>query len=208
MATPFIIGIAGPSGAGKTTLAEHIVAHYPAVTHIKLDGFFKTLEEFPMYGRWRNREVPENLYWDDFYEALRSLKNGRATEFPVYSKKADSRIGKQIINPSEIILVEGYLLYFDPRVRNLIDHRMFMHVSVENQYRRKKGRWPEMEDEYFFEVVVPVFNMHGAPGARHAHTHLNGDTTEAELVAEFKKYLATMPQLSPTIKNSYSKTYV
>ena len=183
---PLLIGLAGPSGAGKTTLAKHIAQKYPQVTHIRRDGFYKTLEEFPLFGKWINREAPENLKWDKFYRALVSLRAGQPTEFPVYEKKLDRCVGSELVAPSPIVIAEGYLLYHDPRIRELFDVKLFLHVSVDAQYQRKKSRWPEMDDDYFYQVVVPMFEMHGSHGARHAQDIFNGDVSEEEIIVQFE----------------------
>lgn len=188
MPTPIFLGIAGPSGAGKTTLARHLCSRHPQITHVKLDAFFKNVSEFPYYRHWLNREVPDNLYWDEFYSALRQLRAGQPANFPIYDREKGVRAGYEQITPSAIVLVEGYLLFFDPRIRDLFDVRLYLNVSTQEQYRRKKIRWPEMDDDYFFEVVVPTFEMHGKHGARHAHALINGDQGEPEVVAEAESY--------------------
>ncbi len=187
MNRPLFIGLAGPSGAGKTTLVRSITDRYPHITHIRLDGFFKAYETFPSYGRWINRETPENIEWDAFFDALGKLRAGKPTTFPVYDKKTGIQTGTELITPGPVVFVEGYLLYHDPRIRNLFDTKLYLHVSVEEQYARKKSRWPEMDDDYFYEVVVPMFDMHGSHGARFAETILNGDLSELEVLAELER---------------------
>lgn len=186
MQQPLFIGLAGPSGAGKTTLVRHITNRYPHVTHIRLDGFFKAYETFPQFGKWVNRETPENIEWDNFFAALLSLRSGKPTIFPVYEKKTGVQCGSELITPGPVVFVEGYLLYHDPRIRNLFDTKLYLHVSVEEQYARKKSRWPEMDDAYFYEVVVPMFEMHGSHGARFADAILNGDAAEHEVTQELE----------------------
>lgn len=184
---PVFIGLAGPSGAGKTTLVRHITENYPHITHIRLDGFFKAYETFPMLGEFVNRETPENINWDDFYNALNSLRAGEPTTFPLYEKKTGIQCGTELITPGPIVFVEGYLLYHDPRISDLLDAKLYLHVSPEEQYRRKKSRWPEMDDNYFHHVVIPVFEQYGSQGAHVADAVINGDAPEAEVIAELEK---------------------
>jgi len=184
---PVFIGLAGPSGAGKTTLVRHITTNYPTITHIRLDGFFKAFETFPMHGEFVNRETPENIKWDEFHAALQSLRAGLPTEFPLYEKKSGVQCGTELITPSPIVFVEGFLLYHDPRISELLDAKFYLHVSPEEQYRRKKARWPEMDDTYFYQVVVPVFVQYGSRGADVADAVINGDAPEADVIAELEK---------------------
>jgi uridine kinase len=184
---PVFIGLAGPSGAGKTTLVRHITENYPHITHIRLDGFFKPYETFPMHGDFVNRETPENIYWDDFYAALSTLRAGEPTIFPLYEKKTGVQCGTELITPGPVVFVEGYLLYHDPRISNLLDAKLYLHVSPDEQYRRKKARWPEMDDAYFYQVVVPMFEQYGSRGAHIADTIINGDAPANDVIAELEK---------------------
>lgn len=183
---PLFIGLAGPSGAGKTTLVEHLMVAYPELTHVRMDGYFKDISEFPRSGPHINREAPENLYWDELYAALSALRRGDSALVRTYNRVADTPSGVVPITPSPIIFVEGYLLFYDARIRELFDVRLFLDVSVAQQYVRKKQRWPDMDAVYFYDVVVPMFERFGRNGARHAHHILNGDSAPHELVAAFE----------------------
>lgn len=206
MSKPFLIGLAGPSGAGKTTLAKHLHEQFPHITHIRLDGFYKNFSDFPQYKQWVNREAPENLHWDEIYDAIKNLAAGADVTVPLYDRPNGVRSGFEKISPTEIILVEGFLLFFDPRIRDFFDMRVFLHVSLETQYARKKSRWPEMDDNYFHEVVVPMFEIHGREGMRHAHLTLNGENEEAVVVQEFHNNLVGL--LSQTRANESHEQWV
>ena len=184
---PVFIGLAGPSGAGKTTLVRHITTSFPHITHIRLDGFFKAFETFPMHDNFVNREAPENINWDEFYIALQSLHAGQPTVFPLYEKKTGVQCGTELITPGPVVFVEGYLLYHDPRISDLLDTKLYLHVSINEQYRRKKARWPEMDDAYFYQVVVPMYEKFGSRGAQIADTIINGDASEDDVIAELEK---------------------
>lgn len=184
---PVFIGLAGPSGAGKTTLVRHITENYPHITHIRLDGFFKAFDTFPLFGEFVNRETPENINWNEFYDALKSLRAGNPTTLPIYEKKTGVQCGTECITPGPVVFVEGYLLYHDPRISDLLDVKLYLHVSPEEQYRRKKSRWPEMDDAYFHQVVVPMFERYGSHGALVADAIINGDAPEKDVIAELEK---------------------
>lgn len=199
---PVFIGLAGPSGAGKTTLVRHITKNHPHITHIRLDGFFKAFETFPLHGDFVNRETPENINWNEFYEALCSLRAGKPTIFPLYEKKTGIQCGTERIIPGPVVFVEGYLLYHDPRICNLLDAKLYLHVSPEEQYRRKKTRWPEMDDAYFFHVVIPMFERYGSRGAQVADIVINGNAPEKDVISELEKTSVFQRFLSTNISNS------
>lgn len=181
---PYFIGIAGPSGGGKSTLAANIVAKYPGATHFKLDDFFKPIEDFPRYQQWPNREVPENLYWQDFERALRSLKNNETVTVPSYSMAADRPIGTHEVIPTPIIIVEGYLLFLYPHLNELFDLRLYLDVPVNTQLERRLKRQPDMDIDYFQAVTVTVFKQFGEPTKNFVHKVIDGRKSEADLCAE------------------------
>lgn len=184
---PRFIGLAGPSGAGKTTIVELLTHTHPdGLTHVRMDGYFKDIAEFPLLGLHINREAPENLYWDELYDALCELRRGQPAHVRTYDRAADTPAGTVYITPSSTVFVEGYLLFFDARIRELFDVRLFLDVAIEEQYRRKKQRWPAMSDDYFYDVVVPMFEQHGRAGMNHAHHVLDGNQSPEQIIQNFQ----------------------
>lgn len=172
---PLIIGLAGPSGAGKSTLCAAIAAARDDVGHFRLDDFFKDATEFPRYKQWLNRELPSNLKLDDFVGALRRLRDGYAVEVPEYSMHADRAVGTKRVEPKQIILVEGYLVFHDPRTRPLFDLRLFLDVETDVQLARRTARGIPFDKEYFYEVVVPTFERYGRNAQYDAHVVIDGN---------------------------------
>ncbi|MBI4835659.1 MAG: hypothetical protein HY817_00190 [Candidatus Abawacabacteria bacterium] len=182
--SPYLVGIAGPSGAGKSTVAQNIVKCCPQVTHFKLDNFFKSLIEFPRYKEWPNREVPENLLWQEFFTALKALKNNQSVIVPTYSMAADAPIGTHEVKPTPIILVEGYLLFLYEHISDLFDFRLFLDVPVNTQLERRLMRQPNMDIDYFQEVTVSVFKQYGEPTKNIVHKVIDGRKDEEALCSE------------------------
>ncbi|MBI1908493.1 hypothetical protein HYS28_03730 [Candidatus Uhrbacteria bacterium] len=172
---PLLIGLAGPSGAGKSTLCAAIAADRGDVGHFRLDDFFKDATEFPRYKHWLNRELPSNLKFDQFITALTQLRAGYPVEVPEYSMHADRAVGTKRVEPKQVILVEGYLLFHDPRARPLFDLRLFLDVTTEVQIARRLGRGIPFDAAYFYEVVVPTFEQYGRDAQYDAHIVIDGN---------------------------------
>lgn len=183
---PVFVGLAGPSGAGKSTLCAAIAGKMPGVLHFKLDDFFKDATDFPMHGKWLNRELPTNLKIDEFRQALLGLRDGRTVVVPDYSMKDDRQIGTKRIVPQPIVLVEGYLLFFDDAINGLFDVRVFIDVDWEVQRARRKERGITFDElGYFDEVVVPMFERYGRPAMDDAHYIMDGNKEKSEVEREF-----------------------
>jgi uridine kinase len=189
---PRMIGLAGPSGAGKSTLAERAGREFGWEV-VKLDMFFRDVVEFPMMGRWRNWEAPQNLKFDELEWVLSELRAGRAVEAPVYSKTQGRRVGMRWVWPTSVVLVEGFLLFSEQRVAQYFDLKLCAKVEMDEQRRRRLARGG-FDPGYFDEVVRPSYAMYGAAaeGGCDKVIDLNG-TPEAdwgEFRAVVRSYLA------------------
>lgn len=189
MQVPYFIGIGGPSGAGKSTLAQNIQKKMSGVTHLKLDNFFKPIEAFPRFKEWPNREVPENLEWEAFFVALQQLKKNQAVTVPTYSMADDRPVGTHEVQPTSIILVEGYLLFLYPYINELFDLKLYLDVPVNTQLERRLKRNPAMDIDYFQEVTVSVFKQYGEPTKELVHKVIDGRKDEDELAEDVVEYL-------------------
>jgi uridine kinase len=121
-----MIGLAGPSGSGKSTIARRAERELGSTIElVKLDKFYKDATQFPKLGTWRNWEVSEDILWDELYHVLTELKAGRAVEVPLYSKLEGRRTGKRVAEPANLILVEGFLLFYEQRIRDLFELKIY-----------------------------------------------------------------------------------
>lgn len=186
---PLLIGLAGPSGSGKSTLMERAQRELGDVELIKLDKFYKDSRDCPPVGRWLNWETPESLHWDELVRVLQELKAGRPVKMPEYSKPLSQRTGSRIAKPAPVILVEGFLLFADARVRELLDRCFYLDVPWEVQVQRRLARQPDVDQEYMRKVVRPMFERYGRAAARHAEAVLDGSRTEAEVWEDFRSRL-------------------
>ncbi len=182
---PVLIGLAGSSASGKSTLAERAQSEFGAEL-IKLDKFFKDAHEFPMHGPWRNWELPENLKWDELYQVLLELKAGHVVRVPEYSKPMGRQTGTRIARPTDIVLVEGFLLFHDGRSRDLFDHKLYLRVAPEAQLARRLARQPGTDRRYFEAVVRPAFDRYGAAAEQVADVVLDGNRPAEAVWREFR----------------------
>lgn len=154
--TPFLIGLSGLSGAGKTTVAEHL-ERQGGVKRFRFDAYYKDEDQCPKIGEVlshspteANRphwDLPESLHLDEAYEALCELKKGNDIWLPLYSRKENKRVGQTIYQPYPIIFAEGLMLFSDERIRELFDLCLWLEVSEEEALRRRLLRQPDYDVE-------------------------------------------------------------
>lgn len=185
-----LIGVAGPSGAGKSTVAKLIEAENQNVLRINLDNYFNDVDGFPKVNGLPNWDLPNNLNYELLLENLKDLKEGKSTKIPLFDKVTFERTYK-VIEPKEIALVEGFLLYFDKKVTNLFDKKIYIDVSDQTQLTRRARRETPERIRYIQEVVVPNYKVFGLPTRKCADVVLSGEKTTEELKVEILGYIFT-----------------
>jgi len=188
--TPYLIGVAGPSCSGKSTLCESVAEKYKEVAHLKLDDFFKNTEEFPMFSKWRNWELPGNLKLEELHAALVKLKNGKEATVPVYAKRIGKYIGNRTVKPNKILIVEGFLLFYPKKIRELFDLKLFLDVPEKVQLSRRIRRQSDFDVEYFYKVTTPMYKKYGGDAVKHADYVIDANRTPDNVKEEFERILA------------------
>jgi uridine kinase len=151
---PFLVGIAGGSGSGKTTLAHTLRASLgpERVAIIAHDAYYRDRGDVDVHAReLLNYDVPEAFDAGRFVADLRRLRDGLAVDPPSYCFVTHRRVGTgPRIEPHEIVLVEGILLFHDPDVRAALDLRIFLDAPGRVRLARRlardtgeRGRTPE-----------------------------------------------------------------
>ena len=129
-----IIGIAGGTGSGKTTVVRKIMEHLPAgeVGVISQDNYYKDSSHVPMEDRQKiNFDEPAAFDWDLLLAHLNDLKEGRAIDMPTYDYITSSRQKETIhMGPHDVVVLEGILVMSDERVRNLMDIKVFVDADA------------------------------------------------------------------------------
>lgn len=125
-----IIGIAGGTGSGKTTVVRKIVESLPkdSVAVIPQDSYYNDQSDMPLEERKKtNFDHPDAFDWTLFGQQIAELRHGRAIEQPTYSYLVCTRLPETIhVEPKEVIIVEGIMSLYDKGLRDLMDLKVFV----------------------------------------------------------------------------------
>ncbi|KAF2009942.1 uridine kinase [Aaosphaeria arxii CBS 175.79] len=171
-----IIGVAGSSGSGKTSLALAMVAslNLPWVVILSMDSFYKPLNPEQSAAAFRNEfdfDSPEAIDFDVLVDRLRDLKQGKVAEVPVYSFEKHARLEHTTtIYSPHVLILEGIFALHDPRVLELLDLKIFAEADADLCLSRRlvrdvKERGREIEGciKQWFGFVKPNFYKYVAP---------------------------------------------
>lgn len=169
--SPIIVGIAGPSGAGKTTVADLLRQQYPArIEHVRQDYFLKSPRTFPKVFGMKNWELPGNVHFARLVRTLKHLKQGKDQEVVIV--RGIAGYARHIVGfrSKLIILVEGSLLYTYPKLREIIDVKIFYELPEQLIHVRRQKRYKELFDvkEYDRLIAIPAYRKFGKKQTRYA----------------------------------------
>ena len=174
-----IIGIAGGTGSGKTTVVRKIIESLPKdkVAVIPQDCYDKDNHHIPLETRLKmNYDEPDSIEWTLLVQHLKELKSGRSVNVPTYEFVTCSRLSetKEVL-PSEVIVVEGILVLCDPELRELMDVKVFVDTDADERLIRvinrdcvERGRTPKMVIDRYQETLKPMHELHIEPSKKHA----------------------------------------
>jgi len=177
--TPIIIGIAGGTGSGKTTVANVILKRVGAkhIAYLPHDAYYKDLTAPPTNQRMAvNFDHPNSLDTPLLIQHINSLKNYKEIQLPVYDFKSHSRTEQTIrINPQPIILVEGILIFTELALRNLFDVKIFVDTDADIRFIRRlqrdieeRGRSTTAVIQQYIDTVRPMHLEFVEPSKRYA----------------------------------------
>ena len=139
-----IIGIAGGTGCGKTTLVEQIIAQLPVdeVCVISQDSYYKDTSDLSYQERVKiNFDHPNSIDFDLLLQHLKALRDGASFEQPVYSFVEHNRTGETITtHPKKVVIVEGILILTQPEIRAMFDVNVFVHADSDERLIRRLKR--------------------------------------------------------------------
>jgi len=175
----FIIGIAGGTGSGKTTVVKKLTERLPKgeVVVIPQDSYYKDASDRPLEERRKiNFDHPDAFEWDLLEKHIRQLRDGKAIEQPTYDYISCTRQEATIhIEPKEVVIVEGILALCDPQLREQMDLRIFVDADADDRLIRvikrdvvERGRTPEIVIERYERVLKPMHMQFIEPCKRYA----------------------------------------
>jgi len=141
---PLILGVAGGSGSGKTTVVENIVAGIgkEKILLIEHDSYYRDLSHLPLEERKKqNFDHPSSLETELMIRHLSALRSGYKVDIPVYDFVAHTRTENTIpASPKNIILIDGILIFSEPKLRNLMDIKLFVDTDDDVRLLRRLRR--------------------------------------------------------------------
>lgn len=184
---PYIIGVAGGSGSGKTTFVRALANRLPAekVSVIPFDWYYRSFTKLSYEERCAlNFDHPEALDGELLYQHLVALRGGEKIMTPRYDFSTHSRESKQeLFEPTPLILVEGILTFAFPKIRELLDLKIFIYAPDDLRFERRmsrdikeRGRTPESVTQQWQETVAPMHNEFCGPSMAHADLVISGNS--------------------------------
>ena len=173
-----VIGIAGGTGSGKTTLMKNIVEHFQGnVTVLSHDNYYRCLDGMSFEDRCRvNYDEPAALETDLMVKHLQLLRQGVAIDCPVYDFAQHNRSSEVIrVEPRKVVIVEGILIFENQDLRELMDLRIFVDTDADIRICRrmkrdvnKRGRSLESVILQYQQTVKPMHEKYVEPSKKYA----------------------------------------
>ena len=174
-----VIGIAGGTGSGKTTVVNKIINSLPAgeVAVMPQDSYYKDSSHVPPEERSKiNFDEPDAIEWSLLGDHLKQLKEGKTVNMPTYSYLTCTRQEETVeVHPNDVVIVEGILVLTDPTIREMLDIKVFVDADPDDRLIRviardciERGRTPEIVINRYQEVLKPMHCQYIEPSKRYA----------------------------------------
>ncbi len=177
--SPIVVGIAGASGSGKTTLAHSILDAIgrDKIAFLPHDAYYRNQDATPFEERLRvNYDHPDSLETTLLIQHIKALHNGKPVKMPIYDFKLYTRSSEtKIVEPRQIVLVEGILLFWESALRDLFDVKIFVDAAPDicfirrlSRDVRERGRTVDSVVTQYLGTVRPSFIEFVEPSKRFA----------------------------------------
>ncbi len=179
MTNSVIIGVAGGTGSGKTTVANRVLDQVGTenIAYIPHDAYYKDLSRLPFEKRSEvNFDHPDSLETALMIKHLKELRKGEQVQIPIYDFTTHTRaLGTRTVLPAPIVLVEGILIFVEPELRDLFDVKLFVDTDADIRLIRRlkrdlqeRGRDFESVIEQYLMTVRPMHMEFVEPSKRYA----------------------------------------
>ena len=183
-----VIGIAGGTGSGKSTFTNRLKAAFgDQVVVLYHDNYYRARDDVPFEERKKiNYDHPDAFETELLLEQLKSLKEGRAIECPVYDYAQHNRSRQVLrIEPRPVVLLEGILVLADPRLRELLDIKIYVEADADERILRRvmrdvkeRGRDIEGVVQQYLTTVKPMHYLYVEPTRSLADLVINSGRNE------------------------------
>lgn len=174
-----VIGIAGGTGSGKTTVVRKIMESLPQgeVSVIPQDCYYKDNHQIPLEERLKmNYDEPASIEWTLLTQQLRELKEGKTIQMPTYDFITCSRMKETVtLHPTEVVVVEGILVLTDKALRDMLDVKVFVDADADERLIRvihrdciERNRTPQIVIDRYQETLKPMHELYIEPSKRYA----------------------------------------
>ncbi len=196
-----VVGLGGGSGCGKSTLVHELKRIDPfAITELSLDRYYHNLSQYSLDEREKfNFDHPQALDEDLLFTQLRQLSLGYPVEAPIYDFATHTRMGTELLDPGDLILVEGTLLFALPKIEECMDVRVFLDAPDDirllrriERDMRERGRTLDYIAWQYVEMVRPMYKRYIEPYKANADFLLDGMNTVSSLAGDFLKKIAPL----------------
>ncbi len=177
--TPIVIGIAGGTGSGKTTVA-HVVLEKVGeqkIAFLAHDAYYRDLSDLPLSKRAKiNFDHPDSLDTPLIIQHIQELKNWQLIQLPIYDFKTHTRTSQTLpVEPQAVIIVEGILIFSERKLRELFDVKIFVDTDPDIRFIRRlerdiaeRGRTTQTVIQQYMDTVRPMHLEFVEPSKRYA----------------------------------------
>jgi len=177
--TPFIIGVAGGSGSGKSTVSQQVLSSFGSdmVSVVMQDDYYRDQSDLtPEVRRKQNYDHPDAFDWPLLVQHVQSLQSGQTIAMPVYDFTIDNRSDQTIaVKPAPVIVIEGLFALYDADLRDMMSLKIFVDTASDVRFIRRmqrdineRGRSVESIVGQYLETVRPMHKQFIEPTKRNA----------------------------------------
>ncbi len=174
-----VIGIAGGTGSGKSTVVRKIMERLPIgeVAVLPQDCYYKDNAHIPLEERLKmNYDEPASIEWSLLTHQINQLKRGETIQMPTYDFLTCSRQKETVtVHPQKVVVVEGILVLTDPALRKMMDVKVFVDAEADERLIRvihrdciERGRTPQMVIDRYQSMLKPMHELYIEPSKRFA----------------------------------------